>query len=167
MIELRGSHDGHGLRIAVVAARFNELVTDRLVTGALDALAAAGVGPDDIVLLRVPGALEIPLAAHRLAEQGSVDAIVALGAVIRGETAHFDVVVHQSAAGIGHVSLQTGVPVLNGVLTTDSLEQALDRAGGKSGHKGRDCAIAAVEMARLGREIGNLAARPGWTEAAR
>ena len=167
MIELGGSHDGRGLRIGVVAARFNELVTDRLLSGALDSLRAAGVASDDVVLVRVPGALEIPLAAQKLCEHGAVDAVVALGCVVRGETAHFDVVVRESAAGIRRVALATGVPVLNGILTTDTMDQALDRAGGKSGNKGRDCAVGAVEMARLAASITTLASEPGWAEAGR
>lgn len=167
MIELGGSHDGRGLRIGVVAARFNELVTEHLLSGALDSLRTAGVAAGDIVLVRVPGALEIPLGAQKLAEHAAVDAVVALGCVVRGETAHFDVVVRESASGVSRVALATGVPVLNGILTTDTMDQALDRAGGKSGNKGRDCAMGAVEMARLAASIGSLASEPGWAEAAR
>lgn len=156
MIEVTGGQRGEGLRVGIVASRFNELVGERLVAGAVDALRAMGVADADVVLARVPGALEIPFAARALAEHGGVDAVIALGCVIRGQTAHFDVVAGQSAAGVAHVALSSGVPVLNGILTTDSLEQALDRAGGKAGNKGRDCAAAAVQMARLGAAIRRL-----------
>lgn len=153
MIEHTGSHDGHGLRVGVVVARFNELVTDRLLAGALDGLGAAGVEAADIHLARVPGALEIPFAARALAMGTGVDAVIALGCVVRGETAHFDIVAHESAAGVRAVALATGVPVLNAILTTENMDQALDRAGGKAGNRGRDAAYGAVEMARLARSL--------------
>lgn len=158
MIEYRGSGDGRGLRVGVVVSRFNELVTDRLLSGALDGLRAAGVDDGDVRVAHVPGALEIPFAARALAADAGVDAVVALGCVVRGETAHFDIVAHESAAGLREVALATGVPVLNAILTTESMDQALDRAGGKGGNRGRDAAHAAVEMARLARAI---AGRPG------
>lgn len=156
MIEHTGSHDGRGLRVGVVVARFNELVTDRLLAGALDGLRAAGVEAQDIHLARVPGALEIPFAARALATGAGVDAVIALGCVVRGETAHFDVVARESAAGVGAVALATGVPVLNAILTTENMDQALDRAGGKGGNRGRDAAYAAVEMARLARSLAQV-----------
>jgi 6,7-dimethyl-8-ribityllumazine synthase len=153
MIEYAGSLDGRGLRIGVVVSRFNELVTDRLLAGALEALRASGVGERDVVVARVPGAFEIPFAARELATAAGVDAVVAVGCVIRGETLHFDIVAGESAAGLRTVALTTGVPVLNAILTTDTLEQALDRAGGKAGNLGRTAGQGAIEMARLRRAI--------------
>jgi 6,7-dimethyl-8-ribityllumazine synthase len=143
-----GSLDGAGLRVAIVAARFNEVVVDRLVSGALDCLRRHGVADDDIELAWVPGSFEIPVVARRLADSGRVDVIVALGAVVRGQTAHFDYVAGQ-AAGVGRVAEATGVPVAFGVLTTETFEQAVDRAGGKLGNKGWEAALTAVETARL------------------
>ncbi len=143
-----GSLDGAGLRVAIVAARFNEVVVERLVSGALDCLRRHGVADDDIELAWVPGSFEIPVVARRLADSGRVDAIVALGAVVRGQTAHFDYVAGQ-AAGVGRVAEATGVPVAFGVLTTETFEQAVDRAGGKLGNKGWEAALTAVETARL------------------
>ncbi|MDP8978796.1 MAG: 6,7-dimethyl-8-ribityllumazine synthase [Actinomycetota bacterium] len=143
-----GSLDGAGLRVAVVAARFNEVVVDRLVSGALDCLRRHGVADDDIDLAWVPGSFELPVVARRLADSGRVDAIVALGAVVRGQTAHFDYVAGQ-AAGVGRVAEATGVPVAFGVLTTETFEQAVDRAGGKLGNRGWEAALTAIETARL------------------
>jgi len=145
----RGSADGAGLRIGLVVSRFNQDVTERLYAGALAGLREAGVAGEDVVAVEVPGALEIPHAARMLALHAGVDAVVAVGAVIRGETFHFDVVATQSAAGLRQVALETGVPVLNGILTTDTDAQALARAGGDLGDKGREAALGAVEMARL------------------
>jgi len=150
---LEGRLRGEGLRVAVVASRFNALVADRLLAGALEALARVGVDEGSVTVARVPGAFELPLAAARLAASGTVDAVVALGAVIRGATGHYDLVAGQCAAGLQRAQLDTGVPVVFGVLTTDTLEQALDRAGGKAGHKGADAALAAVEMADLLRRL--------------
>lgn len=138
-----------GLRVAIVAARFNAHVVDRLVKGARDALVEARVNPDDVSLIRVPGAFEIPLAAKQAAASGRFDAVVALGAVIRGETPHFDFVAGECARGLMKVMLDTSVPVGFGVLTCDTLEQAQARAGGAAGNKGADAALAAVEMTRL------------------
>lgn len=138
-----------GLRIAVVAARFNAHVVDRLLQGARDALLEARVSPDEVSVIRVPGAFEIPLAAKQAATSGRFDAVVALGAVIRGETPHFDFVAGECARGLMQVMLDTSVPVGFGVLTCDTLEQAQTRAGGAAGNKGADAALAAVEMARL------------------
>ncbi len=143
-----GSLDGAGLRVALVAARFNEVVVRTLVTGATDCLRRHGVADDDVELAWVPGAFEIPVVARRLADSGRFDAIVALGAVVRGQTAHFDHVARQSAQ-VGAVAVETGVPVLFGVLTTETFEQAVDRAGGKLGNKGWEAALAAIETARL------------------
>ncbi len=149
---LEGARDAAGLRIAVVAARFNGLVVDQLVAGALAALASAGARAENISLLRVPGAFEIPAAARAAAER--YDAVVALGAVIRGETPHFDYVAGECARGLMRVMLDTGVPVAFGVLTCDTVEQALARAGGAAGNKGADAALAAIEMANLLRKTG-------------
>jgi 6,7-dimethyl-8-ribityllumazine synthase len=144
---------GDGLRVAVVTSRFNDLVTDRLRTGCIDGLTRHGVDPASIVEASVPGALELPLAAQRFAASGEVDAVVCIGAVIRGATDHHIHVGGQCAAGLARVQLDTGVPVVFGVLATDSLEQALERAGGKSGNKGFEAAATAVEMVDLLRQL--------------
>jgi 6,7-dimethyl-8-ribityllumazine synthase len=144
-----GALDGKRLRIAVVASRFNETICKRLVDGALQALSRHGVGEDDVSLTWVPGAFEIPAAAQRIAASGEVDAVVAIGAVIRGETAHFDYVAGTAASGVSSASLATGVPIAFGVLTTDTTEQAADRAGGKLGNQGYEAGMAAIEMANL------------------
>ena len=143
-----------GLRIALVASRFNEAVVERLVKGAVDALVAHGAEPAALELLRVPGAYDLPFIARCVAESGRFDAIVALGAVIRGETAHFDYVAGECAAGLARVSSDTGVPVAFGVLTTENEEQAMERAGGSEGNKGADAALAAIELANLLRKLG-------------
>lgn len=143
-----------GTRFAVVAGRFNHFIVDRLVEGALDALVRHGGEPGLTALVRVPGAWEIPSAVARLARSKRVDAIIALGAVIRGSTPHFDYVAAEVSKGIAHVSLETGVPVSFGVLTTDSIEQAVERAGTKSGNKGWEAAVAAIEMVALGHALG-------------
>jgi 6,7-dimethyl-8-ribityllumazine synthase len=144
-----GTLEGRGRRFAVVASRFNGVVTEKLVDGALAAFRKLGIAPEDIEVVWTPGAFELPLAAGRLAESGQFDAVVCLGAVIRGETPHFEYVAGEAARGVQQVSLESGVPCTFGVLTTNSLEQALDRAGGKHGNKGWDAATAAVEMASL------------------
>lgn len=150
---ISGSTIGSGQRIALVATRWNHFIVDRLVEGATDALTRAGVSPDAIALVQVPGAFEIPLTAQALAKTGKYDAVVCLGAVIRGATAHFDFVAGECARGIQDVALQTGVPVLFGVLTTDTIEQAIERAGTKAGNKGAECAMAAIEMVQVLRQI--------------
>jgi 6,7-dimethyl-8-ribityllumazine synthase len=144
---------GEGLRIAVVVARFNQAVTDALLAGALDALARHGVADDSIHLARVPGAFELPLCAQRLAGTGRYDAIVCLGAVVRGDTPHFDYVAGEAARGLGEVALRHDIPVAFGVLTTDDMGQALARAGGGHGNKGFDAALTALEMVALLRAI--------------
>jgi 6,7-dimethyl-8-ribityllumazine synthase len=149
----RGSANGQGRRIAVVAGRFNEYVTKHLVEGCLDTLERHGVSRDRVDLVWVPGAFEIPTAAARLAKRGDVDAIIALGCVIRGETPHFDHVCRETAKGIGEVGRRSGVPTIFGVLTVDTLEQAIERAGTKLGNKGREAAEAAIEMANLVRSL--------------
>ncbi len=153
MTTFSGQRQGEGLRVALVCSRFNELVTERLLAGARDGLVRHGVDEASVTLAWVPGAFELPLAAARLASSGECDAVVCLGAVIRGATAHFEFVAGQCAAGVQRAQLDTGVPVIFGVLTTDTVDQALDRAGGKSGNKGFDAAAAAIEMADLLRQL--------------
>ncbi|MGZ5291725.1 MAG: 6,7-dimethyl-8-ribityllumazine synthase [Actinomycetota bacterium] len=149
MNEIRGDDRAHGRRFAVGVARFNQHVTSQLLEGAVDCLRAHGVAEDDLVVAWVPGAFELPLLARRLAGAGAYDAVICLGAVIRGETAHFDYVAGEAASGIRAVAAETGVPVIFGVLTTDTLEQAMDRAGGRHGNKGWDAAMAAIETASV------------------
>ena len=144
-----GDFDARDLRIAVVVSRFNETISKRLLDGAIDSLLRHGAVGDNLSVTWVPGAYEIPLAADAVASSGMVDAVVCLGAVIRGETAHFEYVAGGAASGTLEVMLRTGVPVTFGVLTTESTEQAEDRAGGKMGNKGAEAALAAVEMANL------------------
>jgi 6,7-dimethyl-8-ribityllumazine synthase len=140
-------------RFALVVARFNQVIVDQLVAGALDGLKRHGTADDAIDLVRVPGSLEIPPVAKRLAESGKYAAIICLGAVIRGETSHYDHVAAGAASGIAQAALQTGVPIIFGVLTCDTVDQALDRAGAKSGNKGFDAALAAIEMVNLLRQL--------------
>lgn len=151
---LEGEQTARGLRIAIVAARFNGHVVDRLLEGALQALKAAGSNPEGIDLIRVPGAFEIPLAVKQAAASHRYDAVIALGAVIRGETPHFGYVAGECARGLMQVMLDSAVPVAFGVLTCDTVEQALDRAGGAAGNKGADAARVALEMASLRRRFG-------------
>ncbi len=151
--EMSGSLKGDGLRFALVVARFNDLITERLLEGATDALTRHGVAPGDIQVVRVPGAWELPAATARILERGGVDGVVALGCVIRGATPHFDYVAGEAAGGLGALSRTATVPVIFGVLTTDTLEQALERAGSKGGNKGWEAAVSAVEMANLFREL--------------
>lgn len=146
---IEGQLSSQGLRIALVASRFNSFITDRLVEGAIDAIVRTGGDPDTVRVYKVPGAFEIPLVAKKLAASAKFDAVVCLGAVIRGSTPHFDYVAAEVAKGVAHVSLETGLPVTFGVLTTDTLEQAIERAGSKAGNKGWDAAMAAVETANL------------------
>jgi 6,7-dimethyl-8-ribityllumazine synthase len=150
---IEGELDGRGLRIGIVCGRFNDLITDRLLSGAERTLRRHGVAADDITVVWVPGAFEVPLAARQLAASGTVDAVVTLGAVIRGATGHYDQVAGQCAAGVQRAGLDTGVPVIFGVLTTDTIEQAIERAGTKAGNKGEESAAAAVEMANLMRTL--------------
>jgi 6,7-dimethyl-8-ribityllumazine synthase len=144
-----GNLDAKGLRFAIVAGRFNSFITERLVGGAMDALRRSGASEDDIELVRVPGSWEMPLAVAAVLGQKRHDAVICLGAVIRGETPHFDYIAGETAKGIAQASLKAGVPVSFGVLTTNTLEQAVDRAGAKGGNKGFDAAMSAVEMANL------------------
>ena len=145
--------DARGLKFAVVCSRFNSVITDRLLAGALDALKRSGAADSDVEVLKVPGAWELPLAAKTIAAGRKPDAIIALGAVIRGDTPHFDFVAGQAASGLMAVQLETGIPVAFGVLTTNTAEQAADRAGGKDGNKGYDAAISAIEMAATLRRL--------------
>ena len=156
---LEGSLEGAGLRIAVLVSRFNEIVGERLLEGALAALTRRGVRPRDVLVAKVPGAFELPVVARRLARSGRHDAILCLGAVVRGDTPHFEHVAGEASRGIARVSYETGVPVLFGVLTTENLEQALERAGGAHGNKGVEAAEGAIEMARLLRALGKKAKR--------
>jgi 6,7-dimethyl-8-ribityllumazine synthase len=153
MKTFEGGLTGQGLKVAIVESRFNNLIGDRLVEGAVDALKRHGVQDADIAIARVPGAFEIPLIAQELAKSGRFDAVVCLGAVIRGATAHFEYVAGPMASSLASVALSTAVPVLFGVLTTETIEQAVERAGTKAGNKGADAAVAAIEMANLLRVI--------------
>ncbi len=144
-----GDLNGHGLSLAIVVSRFNQALTEKLLAGAQEALGKCGIDADSVDVVWVPGSFELPLAAKRLAESGRYDAIACLGCVLRGETPHFDYVAGQAAAGIGRVELDTGVPVAFGVITADTLQQAVERAGGSSGNKGFDAVMTAVRMANL------------------
>lgn len=148
-----GSFNASGMRMAIVAGRFNETITRALLDGALDCLRRHGIDDAGISVAWVPGAFEIPVTAKRLAASGEVDAVICLGAVIRGDTPHFDHVAGQVASGVTRAALDTGVPVIFGVLTTDTVEQAMSRAGGKLGNKGFEAAMAAIEMADLLRQL--------------
>ena len=142
-----------GIKVGIVAARFNEFIVSKLLSGCEDGLLRHGVQPEDISVAWVPGAFEIPLVASKLANSGKYDAVICLGAVIRGSTSHYDYVCSEVSKGVASVSLETGVPVMFGVLTTENIEQAIERAGTKAGNKGYDCALGAVEMVNLIREI--------------
>lgn len=150
-----GDPSGSGRRFAIVVSRFNELVTERLMSGAVAWLERHGVAESDIDVAWVPGAVEIGIVAKRCAASGDYAAVIAIGAVVRGETSHYDVVCSMVASGVAEASQSTGVPVIFGVLTTDTMEQALDRAGGKAGNKGAEAAATAIEMANLLGELGD------------
>ncbi|WP_409296984.1 6,7-dimethyl-8-ribityllumazine synthase [Peribacillus sp. SCS-26] len=149
-----GNVIGTGLRVAVVVGRFNEFITGKLLTGALDGLRRHGVDEDNVDVAWVPGAFEIPQVAKRLAVKGGYDAVITLGTVIRGATTHYDYVCNEVAKGVSSVSLETGVPIIFGVLTTENIEQAIERAGTKAGNKGYEAAVTAIEMANLNASIG-------------
>lgn len=151
--EINGNLNSTGLRIAVVVGRFNEAVTDRLLSAAIDALKRTGSKEEEITVVRVPGSFEIPVAARRLAASGHFDAVICLGCLIRGETPHFEYIASQVTRGIGQISVEFAIPVSFGVLTADSVEQAMNRAGLKYGNKGMEAALAAVEMADLFRKL--------------
>lgn len=148
-IQIEGKLDGSGRKFAIVVSRFNDFINTKLLDGAVGNLTRHGVSDDDIIVIWTPGAFEIPLIAKKLAESGKHDVIIALGCVIRGATAHFEYVAGEAAKGIGLAAMQTGVPIIFGVLTTDTIEQAIERAGTKAGNKGSDAALAAIEMASL------------------
>jgi 6,7-dimethyl-8-ribityllumazine synthase len=150
---LEGDFNARGLRFGIVASRFNDFIVDRLVDGAVDTLTKHGVTPSDIEVVRVPGAFETPLALKKLAETRRFSALIALGCVIRGATAHFDYVAGEASRGISHVSLTHDVPVGFGLLTVDTIEQAIERAGTKGGNKGADAALAAIQMATLFKKL--------------
>ena len=151
---IQGDLSGKGLKVGIVASRFNDFITGRLVDGALDGLQRHGVADNDVEILKVPGAYEVPLAAKVLAQSKKYHAIICLGAVIRGATPHFEYVSAEVSKGVAAVSLELGIPVIFGVLTTDTIEQAIERAGTKSGNKGWDSALAAIEMANLMKQFG-------------
>lgn len=150
-----GSLDGKGLKFALIVSRFNSFITERLLSGALDALSRAGVAEGDIEVSKVPGSWEMPVVAAQIARQKRHSGVICLGAVIRGETPHFDYVAGEAAKGLAHVSLETGIPIAFGVLTTNTLEQAIDRAGAKGGNKGFESAMTAIEMANLLKSLSN------------
>ena len=151
---LEGRISAEGFQFALIVSRFNDFIGTKLVEGALDALKRHGAGDDQLTVVKVPGAFEIPLAAKKLAESGKYDAVICLGAVIRGSTPHFDYVAAEVSKGIALVGLESKIPVTFGVLTTDNLEQAIERAGSKAGNKGWDAAVAAMEMANLFKNMG-------------
>jgi 6,7-dimethyl-8-ribityllumazine synthase len=153
MREIIGNLSASGKEFAIVVSRFNSLISDRLLEGALDCLLRHGGSSEKITIVRVPGSFEIPLVAHSLAKSGKYDAVICLGAIIRGATPHFDYVASEVAKGIAQASLSSSVPVIFGVLTTESIEEAVDRAGTKSGNKGWDAALSAIEMADLMKQI--------------
>lgn len=153
MKTLEGKLVSRDIRVGIVAARFNEFITSKLLSGAMDGLVRHEVAQEDVEVAWVPGAFEIPLIAQKMAESGKYDAVICLGAVIRGATSHYDLVCNEAAKGVAQVGLKTGVPVLFGVVTTDTIEQAIERAGTKAGNKGYDCATSAIEMVNLIRQI--------------
>jgi len=150
---IEGEFSARGLRFALVVSRFNSFITERLLGGALDALRRNGAAADSIDVAKVPGSLEIPVVAREMAASGRYDAVICLGAVIRGETPHFDYVAAESAKGVAAVGRETGVPAIYGILTCNTLEQAINRAGAKSGNKGFDAAMGAIEMANLIKQL--------------
>lgn len=153
MKTLEGKLVAENMRIGIVASRFNEFIVNKLVSGAVDGLVRHNVKEEDISLAWVPGAFEIPLAAQKMANSGKYDAVICVGAVIRGATSHYDYVCNEVSKGIAQVSMNSGIPVLFGILTTDTIEQAIERAGTKAGNKGYDCALSAIEMVNLLKEI--------------
>ncbi|WP_295195115.1 6,7-dimethyl-8-ribityllumazine synthase [Veillonella sp.] len=153
MMVREGKLLGTGKRFAIVGSRFNEFITSKLISGAMDALLRHDVKEEDVTTIWVPGAFEIPLIAKKAAQSGKYDAVICVGAVIRGSTTHYDYVCSEVSKGIAHVSLETGVPVMFGVITTENIEQAIERAGTKAGNKGFDCAMGAIEMVNLLEQI--------------
>ena len=155
MRTLEGKMVADGIKIGIVVARFNEFITSKLLGGAMDGLVRHGMDEDDVDVAWVPGAFEIPLIAKKMANSGKYDAVIALGAVIRGSTSHYDYVCNEVSKGVAAASLESGVPVMFGVVTTENIEQAIERAGTKAGNKGYDCALGAIEMVNLIREMGD------------
>lgn len=153
MKKFEGNFSGHGLKVGIVAGRFNEFITSKLISGAHDGLLRHGVEDDNITFAWVPGAFEIPLIAQKMAKSGKYDAVITLGAVIKGSTPHFDYVCAEVSKGVANASLSTGVPIIFGVLTTNSIEEAIERAGTKAGNKGFDASVSAIEMANLMRAL--------------
>ena len=153
MKTLEGKLVAQDIRVGIVASRFNEFITSKLLGGAMDGLLRHGMQEENIQVAWVPGAFEIPLIASRMAKSGKYDAVICVGAVIRGSTSHYDYVCNEVSKGIASVSLETGVPVMFGVVTTENIEQAIERAGTKAGNKGYDCALSAIEMVNLIREM--------------
>ena len=153
MIEINGNLDAKDMKFAIIVSRFNSLITEKLLEGALDCINRHNGDMANVTIVRVPGAFEIPLVAKKLAKSGIFDAVVCLGAVIRGSTPHFDYVASEVSKGIANVSLETEIPIIFGVLTTDTLEQAIERAGTKMGNKGFDAALSAIELVNVMREI--------------
>lgn len=153
MKKLEGKMVANGAKIGIVAARFNEFIVSKLVSGAEDALLRHDVNPDDITVAWVPGAFEIPLAAKKMAMNGRYDAVICLGTVIRGATSHYDYVCNEVSKGVAAVGLESGIPVMFGIVTTENIEQAIERAGTKAGNKGYDCAMGALEMIDLMKQM--------------
>lgn len=153
MKEINGNLTAEGLKFGIIVARFNSFITERLLEGSIDCIKRHGGDEDGIEIIRVPGAFEIPLAAQKMAKAKKYDAIICLGAVIRGATTHYDYVCNEAVKGISHVSLNQEIPVMFGILTTDTIEQAVERAGTKAGNKGFDSALGAIEMANLLKQI--------------
>ena len=150
---LEGKVVAQGMKVGIVASRFNSFIVQKLLDGAVDGLVRHGVAEEDITAAWVPGAFEIPIVAQQMAERGKYDAVICVGAVIRGSTSHYELVCSEVAKGVAQVSLQTGVPVLFGVITTENIEQAIERAGSKAGNKGYDCALSAIEMVNLRKQL--------------
>ena len=153
MSVFEGKVVSENIKIGIVAARFNEFITSKLLSGAIDGLERHNVAKNDIDVAWVPGAFEIPITAQKMAQSGKYDAVICVGAVIRGDTSHYDLVCNESAKGIAQVELATGIPVLFGVITTENIEQAIARAGSKAGNKGYDCALSAIEMVNLMKQL--------------
>lgn len=158
--KMDGSLSAEGLRFGIVVSRFNSFITDRLLASALDALDRAGAGNKDVDVVHVPGSFELPLAAKKLASTGKYDALIAIGCILRGETTHYDYVCSETARGLQLAQMESGLPIIFCVLTCDTLEQAIDRAGLKGGNKGFEAGLAAIEMAQLSRKLGASEAKP-------
>jgi 6,7-dimethyl-8-ribityllumazine synthase len=150
----QGTLIGTGLKIGIIISRFNEFITSKLLGGAMDTLERHGVNTEDVEIAWVPGSFEIPIAADKMASSGKYDAVICLGALIRGSTPHFDYIAAEASKGIAQVGMKTGVPTIFGVITTENIEQAIERAGTKAGNKGADAAVSAIEMANLFKEMG-------------